>query len=368
MAQYEIRLAKDDGTEIAVLEKARNFRYGMVANAVGGCALVLPGDFDQRLLAPDNRICIWRAPDGGRLAEERQYFLRYLADVTAEDGQRQLLVQGLDANYLLDGPIVAYAAGTPYARKTDYADDLLKAIVRENRSSLATDTDRQLSSTFFTVEADLSLGPTLTGVTFPHEKLLNVLQKVAKAAKEAGTAVYFDVVAVDGTRFEFRTYAGQLGLDHTYPDGLNPVLMGAEYGSLSAASLVQDWTQERTVVYAGGRGDGLAREIVEVEDAGRSGRSLWGRREAWVDARNAIDTGDLTAKANARLEEGRPRIRFAGAVVDSPQARYGQHWRWGDLVTGVYQGQQYACLIGTVDVTVNKEGLETLDATLEYWE
>lgn len=365
MADYELWLNKDDGTALGVLDTVVSFEYAMAVHQVGACSLVLPGSFDTALLQPDNRIAVWRTPAGGARNLERVYLIRRLLDTTDADGKRTLTVTGLDGNDLLARRIVAYVSGAAQAVMTDQADDMCKAVVTDN---LGTDAvaARQLS-TYLSVQGDLAAGPSIT-MAFAWRDVLTTLQDIAEAARQAGTAVYWDVVPLSATTWEFRTATGQPGADHSYPSGVNPVLLGLEYGNLQEPSLERDWSEEVTYVYAGGQGEGAARTIVEVEDTARSGRSVLGRREAFEDARDDTTTAAVTARANSRLSTGRPRLRFSGKIVDSPGTRYGIEWRWGDRLTATYQGQTVEAIVKAVKVSVDDNGKETLDARLEVEE
>lgn len=359
MAKYAIWLRRDDGIALQLIDKVEWFEYSKVANDVGACTLVLPGNFDISMLAPDRRIEIWR--DGGL---ENVYFLRYIRDVTEENGRRRFEIMGYDPNYILNSRIVAYAAGSTYANKTDQADDMMKAVVRENLSSLALTAARRLSSTYFAVELDLSLGPSET-ITFAYANVLSALQEIAKAAYEDGTPVYFAVVPVTTTQFEFRTYINQPGTDHTYPSSNPPVIMSIETGHLIEASFTQDWSHEVTYVYAGGQGDGAARTVISAEDATRSGRSIFGRREAFKDARNDSTDNGVATQANARLKEGRPILRLTPRLSGRG---YGSEWSWGDKVSINYQNQQKDVVITGIKVKMDGGGKETLDIKVDIEE
>lgn len=364
MPRHEVYLDRDDGTRLALLDQFESLEYALVVNDIGACTIVLPGSFAS-LVAPDRRIEVWRAPESGKLAMQRVYFTRKIKDQTDRDGNRWLIVTGYDGNYLLAGRIVAYAVGSAQASQTDQADDLMKSIVDENLGSGATDSSRDWSGNSLTVQADLAAGPSLTR-GFSRRNVLTVLQDLAESARQAGTEVYFDVVSTTPTALEFQTFTGQRGRDHTYPNGSPPVLLGVEFSNLAEPEHDQDYSDEVTFAYAGGQGEGSERVIQTAEDTTRSGRSIWGRREGFADARNESAAGGVTAAAQALVAEGRPRRRFTGRIVDTPGTRYGVHWAWGDKVTAVYEGQSFDAHIRAVRVTVDKGGLETtIDARLE---
>lgn len=369
MADHNIWLSRDDGTRLALLNgDFIDLEYVISLHQIGACSILLPGDFDRDLLAIDNMIEIEREPDGGMMYLERAFFLRRRRRWTDNQGQRFYQIGGLDGLYLLNGPgrIIANAAGSSQASKTDQADDMMKAVVREQMGTSAA-AARQWNSSHFSVQADLAAGPSITKA-FAWREVLRVLQDLAGAADAAGTPVYFDVVPVEPGKFEFRTFTGQPGQDRTYPNGNNPIVFSEEFGNLAEPDLEEDYSDEVTYVYCGGQGEGTARTIVEVEDATRSGRSIWGRREAWQDARQDTSTNGITAAANARLAEGKPKIRFGAKLLDVPGSVYGKDWRWGDKVSCIDEGQQHDGIVKVVRVKVDKDGKEDIDARVEVEE
>jgi hypothetical protein len=360
---YELWLSRDDGTRLALLDQVVRFDYAIVLHGVGACRLELPGSTDKSLLAVDRRIEVWRSAAKKALTLERVYLIRRIADGTDADGLRTIVITGLDGNHLLRRRIVAYAAGSAQAEMTDQADDLCRAIVVDNLGADAA-AARQIGSTYLAIAPEGSDGASMT-MGFSRRNVLAVLQDIANTAEAAGTPVYWHMADRTAAQWEFRTYTGQPGDDHSYPDGTDPVLLGLEYGNLAEPKVEEDYTEEITYAYAGGQGEGTARVIETAEDAARSGRSLFGRCEGFADARNESATAGVTAAARRLLGAGEPRRRFAAKLVNSAGTLYGVHWRWGDRVTAAYAGETYTAIIRAVAVRLDENGLETIDARLE---
>lgn len=359
---YFIEIMDPFGVKLAQLDTFTALDYVRTINDVGVLTMDLPVDVPTSLFRKDARLSVWRQPTGGayQLETGTVWFVRRWQRTLSEKGERVLRVHAMSALYLTSGRIVAYDAGTAYASKTDYADDMIKAIVRENLGSSATDSDRDWSD-YLTVEADLSSGESLSKA-FARRNVLTVLQEIAEASAEAGTRVYFDIVAPTSSTLEFRTYTGQRGTNRALSSSA-PLIMSPELGNIASGDSLEDHSGEVTVVYAAGAGEGTDREVTEVEDATRTSTSPFGRREALRDARHGATGAALTAEGEAVLRESRPRISFAASLVDTPQARYGREWHWGDLVTVLFEGLAYDCHISTIRVTV-KDGRETIQAAL----
>ncbi len=161
MASYEVWLARDDGTRLAVLDDFERLEYVQAANDVGSCSVTLPGDWSTTLWAADRKIEVWRKPQGGHLQMERAYLISGINQETDGNGLRRVTLEAVDGNDLLRRRLVAYAVSSTEATMTAAADDLLKSIVRQNMTTAATDTDRAYSTGFFSVQANLSLGPSI---------------------------------------------------------------------------------------------------------------------------------------------------------------------------------------------------------------
>ena len=363
---YYIEVADPFGTKLAQVDRFVSIDLVRGVNAVGVLTLEMDPDTSRDLFRLDGRLGVWRQPANGprELLAETVFLVRRVRRALSKSGERVLQVTALSAAHLIDRRIVAYPAGSAQADKTGPADDLMKAIIRENLGSLAP-AGRDWSA-LISVAADSSQGPSVSK-GFAWRYCLDVLQELGEQAAQAGNPVYFDFVAPVAGGLEFRTYTGQRGLNRSLSSG-DPLILSPERGNLADCELIEDYTDEATHIYAGGQGEQADREIAEASDAARVGGSPFGRIEAWRDARNTSTTAALQAEANAALWERRPRRIFSGSIQDTPQCAYGIHWRWGDLVVAQFEGRSYDCHVDTVRIKVAK-GAESISAQLraEEW-
>lgn len=370
-ARYSCYIDDPFGVRLADASSFISLKYSRVVNDFSSLVLVLPGDFNTNLIRiPDGRIEVWRRlPDSSReyLDTETTWLIKTMELATDDRGRETIVLEADTPLSLLKEPgrIVDYAAGSAQADQTDQLDDMMKAIIRQNLGSSATDAARDLSA-YLTVAADLSLAPS-TNKAFSWKSVLKVLQALAASSAQAGTYLAFDIVSPTPTTFEFRTYTQQRGVDHRFPGGQNPVIIGRDFGNMGAASLKFDYRGEITWAKAGGQGDGSNRAVAPAQDSARIGASPFGRRETFVNATQYKDdsTGGLTAEANAAVRNGRPRTIFRGKLLDTQDTRYGVQWAWGDFVTAQYGGYQIDCRVDAVTVTVKPgESYETVEALL----
>jgi hypothetical protein len=318
-------------------------------------------------IKPDTILEFWRTPKGGAPTLFNTYFVRKIEYV--DNGQERVIATGYDPNELLKRRIVAYYASSAYSQKSDAADSIIWFLNSENLGTEATDTDRSLSP-YLSGAGSPDSGP-VTTMGFAWRNVLTVCQDICEASRKAGTELYFDwkpYVYTDGSiRYYFYTYLTQPGRDHT-STGDSPVLFGRDYGNLVDANLTYDYTDEINYIYAGGQGQEANREIVEVEDTTRIGISLWNRREGFADVRNATSadpTDEITARANAALEAGRPKVTFTGTLTDTYQYKLGIDWNWGDRITCSHFGRQFDGVIKEVSISVSEDGKETISVGIE---
>lgn len=359
MALYRITLYNPQGTNSLQIDDWQSIEAALVVNSIGSVVLYLSPRYPLDLFRRDCRLWIERQARPGaqwKLLGERFWLVRRKGLKLADNGQYTLRIVAYDPNYILDAPIVAYAAGSTQADKTDNADDMMKAIIRENLGSLATDTARNLSA-YISVAADVGTAPSIDKA-FAWQNVLKVLQDIAKASTQEGTYLAFDLVATNPNSLQFRTYTTQRGADRRWPStGRAAVVLGPD--NLSSVEYEFDATNERTVGYAGGAGEEEDRLIETASDATRLLQSPFARREIFRDVRNIDDPADLEDEAKAAVRGGIPVETYTAAYVESSKL-LGVHFDFGDYVTINFAGTNIDCRIDALKIKVDN-GDEKVD-------
>jgi hypothetical protein len=362
---YEIEILTPSGTALKTLASFNKLSWGRAENTFGVLDVLFPYkqlnnmQITPTFFAVDQQLEVFRK---GRLINETAYFLRMFELIETESRDWLCHVIGYDANYLLDSRIVADDAGETNAEITDNLDDMMKTIV-DNELVSATDTDRNLST--LSVAGDLGDAPSETKA-FSRRNVLKVLQDLAATSTDQGTYLAFDVVRTARNSFEFRTYTGQRGRDHTQDSG-DVRHIGQAYGNLKKPRLVMfDRTEERNYAYAGGRGQATNRDVQTAEDTTRTGASPYNRREVFVDARNTGNTDAVDAKAQEAVEQHRPVRQITGDIVDTDGLRFNIDYGFGDLVTAEAFSYTADCHIEYIEGTFTPEAdqKETIKASL----
>jgi hypothetical protein len=235
---------------------------------------------------------------------------------------------------------------------------MMKAIVREQLGDLAAVERRKLS-----VQNDVGAGGASITKAFAYRNVLTVLQELADIANENGVYLAFDVVRTAPATFQFRTYAGQRGTDHSRTSG-DPRLVGKQYGNLDEATFGTFHSDERNWVCVAGQGEEDARMRVYRWNYPRMGASKWNRREYFKDSRDNSTEAALQADGDAALNEFRPKQILTGRLLDTPGMQFGVHYQFGDIVTAQAFGYNVDCHISSVRVKVDQDNGEQIDVRL----
>lgn len=364
--RWELWICDAYGSRLAPIVEHMGFEYASVTNNVGSFRVVLPSKFDRDLLRVDNIVELWRAPDGHGLKMIGTGFMRRFIFEDGDNDER-IVISGPDSMELLKRKIVAYAAGSAQSQKTAPADDMMKAIVRENMGSLAGARNLSVGRLFFDVEADKGMAPSITK-GFSWRQVLAVLQDIAAASDELGTPLFFGIRPYfsdsSSIVYSFFTKTNFLGVDRTSSGGF-PANFGHAWGNVSDVSLEFSYLDEVNHVYGAGQGNESDRLIVEAADSVRVAASPYNRREALADARNESSSAGVTNKAKTELANGRPRMRFSAKLHESAETPYGIRWSMGDRLQVQHSGYEFEGMLKAVKFNVTNQDQETIDARLE---
>ena len=369
MATYEIYLTDDFGMPLAQLDDIHSLTATRIVNAIGFCAIEAKASFDTSLLKKDRMFQVWRAPTGHTSSLWRTYFYRK-GGYSTKGSKESIIIGGPDVNDLLRRRVTANYSDQSSNVINTYADDMMKDLVTNSMSDallLSVDAGTRAWADL-SVAADTASGPILDK-QFLLQKLLTpsgagALTEIAKSSVAEGTPVFFDIQPATVTEktitFEFRTFIDQVGTDRTETG----MVFDRDEGTLKDPFIEWDATNEVNYVYAGGQGSGSARDIQQVYDAARYGKSQWSRCEGFADARDQ-DTGKVAQVGQIALHNGRPLMRFGGIPLDTAGSRFGVHWNFGDKVPARYRGVEFNVLVNGVTLNV-KNGKETISARLDY--
>ena len=356
MASYMILMRDWNGNDVGKVVDFISLEYARKENQVGSLTLILPRNLAMEpYYNKDLVLEIWRTVGVKTYLEGgTTWLVRKVELKTVTGTMKQWVLSAVDMNYLLSGYEIEYASESAQAKKTNAIDNMMKAIVRENMGSLATDTTRDLSA-YLSVQANTTAAPSTTKA-FARRNVLTVLQELATESFQRGTYLSFDVRYVSPYTWQFQTFVGQAGVNRNRASG-NTVVVSESRSSLVGASLVWDWTNEVTVVNVGGTGQAAARAVVQVTDSANLRNTPFSRREVFHNATLAgTDTNALTAEGKAELMKTRGRLVLRGAIQDTDAMQYGIDYNFGDIVVAEHVGYSFDAHVDAIHVSVDKNG------------
>jgi Siphovirus ReqiPepy6 Gp37-like protein len=413
-------LTDDTGKRIALLnslfEGLGYFSYSRATKGYGTCLIGIPFEnYKEKvfpLFQPDWRVDIWRSPETGfPMQHEQTYLLRMPKIYTRDTDNVQIIaLYGRDAKDLLRRRWVIQPAGYSQTYKTDYIDDMMKEIVREQMLwGQAVDADGVQDNTRafpvgeFKVQGNNSLGPLYTH-TFADRNVLDVLRELRDASFQkysedplSYSRIYFDVrtyqiegkiiyildeetgdpildedgypliaeaspdsASIQG--FEFLTLADLYGKDRT-GDGL---VFSIENNNLQAPYYTKNYMEEENSIIVKGFGRGDSRPHATVTDTQRAAASRWNLCEGFQDASTEPDQTYLDNYAYPTLYAGQPSEDIGAVFLstpgseDTPRSLYGIDWDLGDLLAVEYAGMRFTVEVEIVYAAIDENGKETI--------
>jgi len=273
--------------------------------------------------------------------------------------QRYVTLNGLCLNSLLMRRIVAYAAGSEQAKKSGAADNIMRAVVRENLGSLASG-DRDISAYGFSVEADLSIAQSVS-MAFAWRKVIDVIADISRVAyQQNAEQLYWDIVpGSDGWSGMFqvrKSFFRDRRMSSPYALWLSP-----DNRTLGEIVESYDRRDAYNYVYAGGQGNGAGRVIVYVSDSGDISQSVIARAESFYDGAQYSERTTLTAAAHKYLRAGKPKTTVQAKLNDG--YLYGRDITVGDALT-VKGHAEYDMILRAVRLS-SSDGVTTFETTLE---
>ncbi len=332
------------------------FEYEKIVNWYGNFSVTGPvNEWPLEWRGLDYQYHFWRKPRGGEWAVD---FVGIQRDRGREThgAMTTVTVEGFDQNELLDRRVIAYAAGTAQAQKTNNIDDIMKAIVRENLGSDAVD-GRNTTNTFrLTVAPDEGLAASIT-TGFAWQMLLETLRDLAdnSAGQATGAVALFFEIALAGYNgnhqplFQFRTKVGQPGINRTTSNEHSGFSLGNS--NISNVRYERSYADEINFVYAGGLGLKDDRNVQSAGDTTRINASPINRRETFVSASH-VEDADVLQVVYEELNAGRPTHALEATILDTETSPYQIAWGHGDKVSVFYDDGQFDEIIRRTQVRV----------------
>ncbi len=357
---YRLVIRTPDGVKQGELEGTANRGFTSLAAAI---QINSPGTLQFTTLAtntlisellPDSQIELWR----GALLLFSTLFQD--ATYTLDADSRELFTATCyGTRDLLARPIVAWQPDTINRTQFDEfpAETIMVTLVKYNATSFATVANGRLLDfplPRVSVENDQGRGVPVARADISGKVLLDELRELATLGH-----VDFDVVQTAPRAWVFRVYNGYSGTDKR-----PTIVFSPTRHNMSAANYVKSFNTPRTVVVAGGTGEGKARET--AVRYGPDYATTYHREYFHADTSAAGAL--LTSAADRILQERRvkPTLSFTPAQVAG--VRFGVDYNVGDLVRGVYRDVTADYKVAGVNISLPSEGQEQISVVLEEYQ
>jgi hypothetical protein len=340
-----------------------NLDIARADKTVGALTVTIPTYYMDIPLQPDAIIEVQRQTETKKyIWGETCYILQDWENGHDSDGRPYVTLECDDSMSMGGRRIVDYYAGSAYASKTTYLDNMQKAVVEENYTTFAVDPDRRLATTVLSLEGNKTGAPSASKA-FSHKNVHDTLVEIADQSEQLGTYLTWDWVWT-GSQWNFRTYTDQRGTNLGLQSG-TPMYVSMDRGNLVNPKMRTIYRETASHIIAGGKGEEADRIIQRAQSLPLEAISAIGRKEVFVDARNAETPAEVLAEANAELNKRRPRVHFTGELKETNNCRLDEHFGFGSIVAVEYNGQKFDCRVSTINISVDGDGNETLSIPLE---
>jgi hypothetical protein len=197
--------------------------------------------------------------------------------------------------------------------------------------------------------------------------LLNTIQDVARQSKEAGTAIYFDMIPdIISGNFTFRTWKDFVGRDRS-SDSDDPLVFSQELENLTDVQLTFDYSEEYNALWILGIGSESGVLGGNVNDDYTNTASLihdpWSRREFMYSDPELDERSMMDRMYRGLLDGAAAQLALKGSAIDTPLSRYGVDFDLGNLVSAQAGGYEFDCMVEAVAGSY-RGGKEKLDIKL----
>jgi hypothetical protein len=370
--------------------KELNFSHSL--GCIGEGKIVVPSGKDT--FAPYSRVNIYRQEETLTnngvfvLTDVKEslvfsFFILKIQFQTTDEGEYLTSLSGLSVDqFILSSRVTAYREQTANTKKSaDYADDVIKDLVRENlTTSSGTDYDgntitKRTISSYLLVDTDSSSGG-LVSWEGAFKNLLEELQSIQRATIASGGEVFFGITYQTDELLLFSTKLERWG---RYKPGF---IFGQEMGNIRGASLTADHTREVNAVYGLWSGTGAQRNIIEADIDDSMNYNPFSRREIAVNVSRAETEEAAELAVYNELKKRRATLKFTGQIMSTFRTPYGASgWMLGDVVTANYvfgfetseifgipvNQKRYVAdvMIRRVNVRVDSNGMENITGDIE---
>lgn len=298
---------------------------------------------------------------------DTQFLIKLVRHKVDEQNKESIHILAYDPLHILKKRIVAYVAGTPYALKENmHADDMLKAIIRENLGELAVDWKRDITQ-WLAVEEDKSQGAIITVDDFAFQQIAPQLTQICEKSLAEGVYLSYDIEYDEQLeKLIFRTYTGQRGTNRG-SDSLSPLYLSHHtdfaniMGSgLNYASAEVDASDQVTFVYSGKQTEDTNNFFATLANESAIELSPFGREEDFITTGDSLTYEDVIAEARSWLQHKYKNMVLNAHIQQDSDIQFGLDYGFGDIVAFRYLGETLNIHLDEFKIIVDSSGNEDI--------
>lgn len=377
---YEVRLYDHDFNLIGLLQGWSRLEYHQRINSPWNHLIEwrFGAEDTQRIaelsvLVPDMPILIYRGNvETGAWNRVYEGFHLTTVDQQTKSGDYIITLYGSGFTDLLNRRIVIPPANSENRTYSGNADYVMKSFVIDACTQPKPpevspyDTDRIMPN--LTVLPFTGEGGTVE-YSARYTNLLTILENLADEGN-----MRFGIVGNDhpfnGFTFVCKPIWGSdRRINSSNPNKGTPILFSPELDNMEIPILSRNYSDEKNVVYVGGRGVGTERMMLELTDVDAEALTPWSRKEAFSDSRGEGTMDGMLTAGKRYLEEYSARTSLTFNVRQTPGCQWIRDWNVGDIITAKYRDYLATEEITEVSVYVtfsdSAELIERVDVELK---
>lgn len=265
---------------------------------------------DLSIIQEDNIIIIGND-------EKKAGIIKYVSLSQTEN--ETMTIKGSQLKNVIGRRITVPPGGQAYDAVTANAETVIKGYVDRNCVN-PVDPNRTISK--IQIAANQNRGIS-TSYQTRFKKLNEEIAKISKAA-ELGWTMELDT-ANNVWIFDVKEVIDKTAGQSTNP----PLIFSIDFDNVDKQGLINDNQNKKTTAIVAGKGEGIEREIVEVNNT----FSDLEREELFVDARDLEDLGDLGTRGEQKLSELSSIKSFECEIKPFANLEYQVDWDLGDKAT-----------------------------------
>jgi len=288
-------------------------------------------------------------------------------------GSQKLTITGFEAKSVFSRRIVIPASGNDYYIQDAVVETVMKNTVLDQCGASAV-TARKFA--LLNVATDLGRGTSYQLQAFNTSLSDHLTTAAESQSPYIGFEVYFDEV---NKKLVFDVIVGK---DRRSSQVINPrVCFSSEYDTLKSATITDQYSGFKNVVYVGGQGDGADKTIVKTTETVEATDLV--RRETYLDKSNLQTTSALTNAGTSQLNAlaqailtvdaqalvtsqykiftdydigDLVNIKEYGALFDAQITEAQESWAYGKYEVSLTFGKQAPSIVSMVTATASSLG------------